>query len=49
MARLAISICGRFEDNEKTVPTILTTSQKLSSGVDVRNVRNIVLMRPVFK
>ena len=47
MARLAISICGRFEDNEKTVPTILTTSQKLSTGVDARNVRNIVLMRPV--
>jgi type I restriction enzyme R subunit len=28
-------------------PTILTTSQKLSTGVDARNVRNIVLMRPV--
>lgn len=27
--------------------TILTTSQKLSTGVDARNVRNIVLMRPV--
>ncbi len=26
-------------------PTILTTSQKLSTGVDARNVRNIVLMR----
>jgi type I restriction enzyme R subunit len=36
-----------FRDNEKTVPTILTTSQKLSTGVDARNVRNIVLMRPV--
>jgi type I restriction enzyme, R subunit len=36
-----------FQDNEKTVPTILTTSQKLSTGVDARNVRNIVLMRPV--
>ena len=33
-----------FQDNEKTIPTILTTSQKLSTGVDVRNVRNIVLM-----
>ena len=36
-----------FQDNEKTTPTILTTSQKLSTGVDARNVRNIVLMRPV--
>jgi len=36
-----------FRDNEKTIPTILTTSHKLSTGVDARNVRNIVLMRPV--
>ncbi|MCP5316226.1 MAG: DEAD/DEAH box helicase family protein [Chromatiaceae bacterium] len=36
-----------FQDNEKTIPTILTTSQKLSTGVDARNVRNIILMRPV--
>lgn len=36
-----------FQDNEKSVPTILTTSQKLSTGVDARNVRNIVLMRPI--
>lgn len=36
-----------FQDNAKTIPTILTTSQKLSTGVDARNVRNIVLMRPV--
>ncbi|MEI8133589.1 MAG: DEAD/DEAH box helicase family protein [bacterium] len=36
-----------FQDNEKSVPTILTTSQKLSTGVDARNIRNIVLMRPV--
>ena len=32
-----------FQDNEKTIPTVLTTSQKLSTGVDARNVRNIVL------
>jgi type I restriction enzyme R subunit len=37
----------QFQDNEKTIPTILTTSQKLSTGVDARNIRNIVLMRPV--
>jgi len=38
---------AEFQDNEKTIPTILTTSQKLSTGVDARNVRNIVLLRPV--
>ncbi len=36
-----------FRDNDKIIPTILTTSQKLSTGVDARNVRNIILMRPV--
>ena len=37
----------KFQDNDKTIPTILTTSQKLSTGVDALNIRNIVLMRPV--
>jgi type I restriction enzyme, R subunit len=37
----------QFQDNEKTIPTILTTSTKLSTGVDARNVRHIVLLRPV--
>ncbi|HLY60230.1 MAG TPA: DEAD/DEAH box helicase family protein [Terriglobia bacterium] len=36
-----------FQDNEKSVPAILTTSQKLSTGVDARNIRNIVLVRPI--
>lgn len=36
-----------FQDNEKTIPTILTTSHKLSIGVDARNIRNIVLLRQV--
>ena len=36
-----------FQDNEKMLPTILTTSRKLSPGVDARNVRNIVLLRPI--
>ena len=36
-----------FQDNEKTIPTILTTSQKLSTGVDARNIRSIILMRPI--
>ncbi len=37
----------QFQQNSKTIPTILTTSQKLSTGVDAKNVRNIVLMRPI--
>jgi type I restriction enzyme R subunit len=37
---------AKFQDNEKTIPTVLTTSRKLSTGVDARNVRNIVLLRP---
>jgi len=37
----------QFQDNQKLLPTILTTSQKLSTGVDARNIRAIILMRPV--
>lgn len=36
-----------FQDNEKLIPTILTTSQKLSTGVDAPEIRNIVLLRTV--
>lgn len=36
-----------FQDNEKMLPTILVTSHKLSTGVDARNIRNIVLLRPI--
>lgn len=36
-----------FQDNEKSIPAVLTTSQKLSTGVNARNVRNIVLLRPI--
>jgi type I restriction enzyme, R subunit len=36
-----------FQDNEKKIPTVLTTSQKLSTGVDAPEIRNIVLVRPV--
>ena len=36
-----------FQDDEKSIPTVLTTSQKLSTGVDAPQVRNIVLLRPV--
>jgi type I restriction enzyme R subunit len=37
----------QFRNNEETIPTILTTSQKLSTGVDAMNLRNVVLFRPV--
>jgi type I restriction enzyme R subunit len=37
----------QFQNNDNMIPAILTTSQKLSTGVDARNVRNIVLMRPI--
>jgi type I restriction enzyme, R subunit len=36
-----------FQNNELSIPTILTTSQKLSTGVDAPEIRNIVLLRPV--
>jgi type I restriction enzyme R subunit len=36
-----------FQDNEKKYPTILTTSRKLSTGVDAPEVRNIALLRTV--
>ena len=45
--KLGEQYLSTFQDNEKNIPTILTTSQKLSTGVDARNVRNIVLMRPI--
>ena len=37
----------QFQNNDYLRPTILTTSQKLSTGLDAKNVRNIVLLRPV--
>jgi type I restriction enzyme, R subunit len=45
--KLGEQYLSEFRDNEKTIPTILTTSQKLSTGVDARNIRNIILMRPI--
>lgn len=36
-----------FRDNERQIPTIVTTSRKLSTGVDARNIRFVVLMRNV--
>lgn len=37
----------RFQDNDKDVPAIVTTSQMLTTGVDARNVRNIILVRNI--
>lgn len=37
----------RFQDNDKTIPVILTSSQMLTTGVDALNVRNIVLVRNI--
>jgi type I restriction enzyme R subunit len=36
-----------FQNDEKSIPTVLTTSRKLSTGVDAPEVRNIVLLRHV--
>ena len=38
---------ANFQDNENEFPVILTTSRKLSTGVDAQQVRNIVLMRKI--
>ncbi len=46
-ARSASSTCATSRTTRRRIPTILTTSQKLSTGVDARNIRNIVLMRPI--
>lgn len=37
----------RFQDNDKDIPTVITSSQMLTTGVDARNVRNIVLVRMI--
>lgn len=37
----------KFQDNDKDIPTIVTSSQMLTTGVDARNVRNVVLDRTI--
>src|SRR5699024_2917216 len=37
----------KFQDNTKDIPVILTSSKMLTTGVDARNVRNIVLTAPI--
>ncbi len=36
-----------FQDNEKSIPTVLTASQNLSTSVDAPEIRNIVLLKPI--
>ena len=40
-------LLSEFSDPERQSPTIATTSQLLSTGVDIPAVRNIVLFRPI--
>ncbi len=37
-----------FQDNDKDIPVILTSSKMLTTGIDARNVRNIVLTAPIY-
>ena len=41
------AILKQFQRSDKLFPVVLTTSVKLSTGLDARNVRTIVLMRPI--
>jgi len=36
-----------FQNNDRDIPVILTSSKMLTTGVDARNVRNIVLTAPI--
>lgn len=38
----------RFQDNDKDIPVILTSSQMLTTWVDALNVRNIILVRNIW-
>lgn len=41
------TLLEKFQNNDKDIPTILTSSQMLTTGVDARNVRNVVLVRVI--
>ena len=45
--KIGRELLEKFQDNDKDIPTILTSSQMLTTGVDARNVRNIVLDRTI--
>jgi type I restriction enzyme R subunit len=42
---LGKNLLEQFQDNDKDIPVILTSSQMLTTGVDARNVRNVVLLK----
>jgi type I restriction enzyme R subunit len=45
--QLGIGHLGRFQDPEKTTPAIVTTSQMLTTGVDIPTCKNVALARIV--
>lgn len=45
--KIGRDLLEQFQDNDKDIPTIITSSQMLTTGVDARNVRNVVLDRSV--
>lgn len=36
-----------FQNNDRDIPTILTSSKMLTTGIDAKNVRNVVLTAPI--
>lgn len=44
---IGLTHLGNFQDLDKPTPTILTTSQMLTTGVDAATVKNVVLARVV--
>ncbi|MCV3398255.1 DEAD/DEAH box helicase family protein [Campylobacter lari] len=42
--KIGFEYLKQFQDNDKSYPVILTSSKMLTTGVDARNVRNIVLL-----
>jgi type I restriction enzyme R subunit len=45
--KIGRELLEKFQDNDKDIPSIITSSQMLTTGVDARNVRNVVLDRTV--
>ncbi|CAM6883164.1 MULTISPECIES: EcoAI/FtnUII family type I restriction enzme subunit R [Enterobacteriaceae] len=45
--KIGRELLEKFQDNDKNIPTIITSSQMLTTGVDARNVRNVVLDRTI--
>ncbi|PAV00746.1 DEAD/DEAH box helicase [Helicobacter sp. TUL] len=41
---IGLNYLKEFQDNDKSYPVILTSSKMLTTGVDAKNVRNIVLL-----